>query len=199
MGYAVPVHVLTLAALLRRGGPEAGRYWKVEGRSRLAALRAAAALVFGVAVIPPLAAFAGAEGQTPSALAHFRGALVPADTDRDLARSVRALRDASGGRPTFILGADAGFWYLESRLINPTPFDIPTATSVGRAGVEWIEAAIVSGRVQQVCVDSLPPTVKDLVDLRTFVHDHLQKVSDVGPCTLYRAADTDALHPGASP
>ena len=191
MGYAVPVHVLTLAALLVRN--RSARLARAEGRGSIYWVpRAAVALVFVVAVVPPLTAVAGTDGRRPSTLPHFSGALVTADTDERLARSARLLAAASGGRPTFILGSDAGFWYLESGLRNPTPFDIPTAASVGRSGAEALQAAMSSGRLSQVCVSNLPRSANDLVELAAFVQQHWQNATDAGPCTLYRASNAEA-------
>jgi hypothetical protein len=145
-----------------------------------------AALLLGLAVGRPVAAALGTDGRRPSTLPHFRGPLVTEDTEHRLAEKARALADASGGKPVFVLSTDAGFWYLASGVKNPTPFDIPTMTSVGQSGVAWLLTQLSSRSLMQVCVGNGPPTPLELAEVERYVRGHLQEGPDLGPCTVYR-------------
>jgi hypothetical protein len=159
-------------------------------------LPVAAGVLLTVAVTGP--AIAAARGPLrPSTLAHFRGPLVSEDTERRLMEQARAVADASGGEPMFVLSTDAGFWYLVSGVRNPMPFDIPAVSSIGRWGVEAILARLSGPSPIAVCVDNRPPTPLELTEVETFVVDHMQRGPDVGPCTVYHVRTAVARAAGA--
>lgn len=196
MAYAVPVLLVMPLVMLRPA-------WLFETRRRpLVACWSAAAILFLLAVAKPLEAFAGKSALRSSTLPHFSGALITDTREARLAESAQQLADAAGGRPTLILSMSAGFWYLASGLRNPTPFDIPAATSVGRSGVAMLLADLASGRVSQVCVDRDQFGNLALAAVASYVPRRLQNAGEAGPCTLYRTpgaaarfeADDDAHH-----
>jgi hypothetical protein len=123
----------------------------------------------------------------PSSLTHFRGPLLGPDVETACRTTADRLRVEADGRPVFLLGMDAGFWYLVSGVRNPTPFDIPATTSVGSSGVPWLLERLIDGRIDQVCLDHRPPDRMTLTPVAAFVRDHFQPSLDIGPCTIYRA------------
>lgn len=197
MAYAVPVHALTLVSLLK--GRTALRVPVVSAVAWRRTMGAASVAVFVAASVPPLAALSGRDGRSPSTRPFLRGVLLSPDAERKIADAAGRLTSAGADGAVLVLGSDAGFWYLQSGLRNPTRFDMPVATAVGRAGAGSLEAAVASGHVPQVCVDSGPPTAKDLLDLRAYVIAHLTRVADIGPCTLFRVASVGTAAAGGRP
>ena len=185
MAYAVPFHVLTIASALGTAR-----------RDRVMAPKIAV-LAMPIAVVLVLAPAATllANGHRPSTLAHFRGPLSPPAQQAGIETIAARFRDAAGGRPIFILDAEAGFWYLTTGLTNPTPFDIPAATSIGTGGVTWLLSRLADGRIDQVCLDESPPGPLALETVATFVRGRFSPGPDVGPCRIYRApATAHTLH-----
>jgi hypothetical protein len=187
MGYAVPVHLLTLMTLARPLKEATSGVGPVRGLTRWLMPVAIAGLL-AAAVASPVAAFAD-QKHRPSRLPHFRWVLLPGEAEPRLAAEARRLTEASQGMPTFILSTEAGFWYLESDLQNPTSFDIPAMSSVGRYGVSSILHDVSTGRVQLVCLVNRPATGEELVEVESFVRTYWQRGPDAGPCSLFRQSD----------
>jgi hypothetical protein len=183
MAYAVPFHALAIASAL------AAR----RQRRSVAPWHAGLAVTIAVALVLVPAARVLANGYRPSTLDHFRGPLMLPARQAELAATASRLREAAGGRPVFILDTEAGFWYLTAGLANPTPFDIPAATSIGTAGVPWLLSRLADGRIDQVCLDESPPGPLALESVASFVRSRFTGGPDVGPCRLYRSPS--ASHP----
>ena len=189
MAYAVPVLLLTLVALFGRA-PLSGGLARSAGRSSWLA----AAALFGLAAVDPVMAIVGTDAMHSSRLPHFRGPMIAADTERRLAASTRAMIDAAEGPSMFVLGTDAGFWYLATGLRNPTPFDIPAKTSVGRTGTESLLGRLSSGRLTPVCVANQRELL-GLTEVEAFIQRQMRKGPDVGPCTVYRSRSQNGESP----
>jgi hypothetical protein len=103
--------------------------------------------------------------------------------------TVAGLQDAmrAGKRPLLITN-DAGGLYLATGLRNPTPFDLPASTALGRHGEEELIAALAAGRFPAVCVNEDWPGGVAPRRLIAFLRRHRQPGADLGSCVLYEAA-----------
>ena len=103
--------------------------------------------------------------------------------------TVARLQDAmrAGKRPLLITN-DAGGLYLATGLRNPTPFDLPASTALGRRGEEHLIAAIAAGRFPVVCLNEDWPGGAAPRRLIAFLRRHRQPGADLGSCVLYEAA-----------
>lgn len=153
-------------------------------------LRLAAALVLVVlapvvlarAAWPPLQL---ARGDTRlSGLPHARGVFVEPAVEDELARAAARLEREP--RPLFLATPEAGILYLTAELENPTPYDFPVATALGRHGEDELAADVERGRFAAVCVDFglEAPLVPDR--LAAAIERTLEPGEDLGPCRVYR-------------
>jgi hypothetical protein len=175
MTYAVSFHALVIASVwaARRGATTGPRLAPLP-----LAIAAALVLAPGVSAL--------ANGHQRSTIDHFRGPLLPPGRQADLLTTASRLREAAASRPVFILDAEAGFWYLATGLSNPTPFDIPAATSVGTGGVPWLLSRLADGRIDQVCLGESRSGPLALESVAAFVRERFAPGPDAGPCRLYR-------------
>jgi hypothetical protein len=181
LAYVMPVFLVTLAFAWGRLG--LGR----SGLGRLVHAGAAIALLSLLAfrIGGPLLELAAGTARL-SSLRHFQGVVMQKAAYRQLQARVDRLR-REGGKGTFILSWEAGFFYLASGLRNPTPFDYPLVTAFGRHGETQVVAAIRSRAISSVCVDHKifsrplrPP------QLTAFVENGMVRARDAGFCVLYR-------------
>ena len=187
MAYAVPVLLVTLISLQST----AMRAAPAIRRSLVRLSPIITILLFGMVLGPLVAAYAGGDTREVSMLPHFRGPWVTSETARYLAESAHSLAQASGKRPTLVLSTDAGFWYLTSGLNNPTPFDVPSVTSVGRPGVSSLLTQLSTGHLDQVCLDNRRRDLA-LLEVEAYIRTHFLPGPDVGPCTMYRMDYADS-------
>jgi hypothetical protein len=152
-------------------------------------LRVAAAVVL-VALAPVVVARAAwpplqlAQGDTGfSGLPNARGVLVEPAVEEEIEAAAARLRAATG--PVFLGTPEAGILYLTSGLENPTPYDFPVATALGRHGEAALAAAVEGGRFETVCVDFglEGPLVPDR--LAAAIDRTLEPGDDLGVCRLY--------------
>ncbi|MFN0169582.1 MAG: hypothetical protein ACKV22_24435 [Bryobacteraceae bacterium] len=97
--------------------------------------------------------------------------------------TVDALR-RSGASP-FLLTYDAGSLYLATGLRNPTPFDVPAGTAMGRHGEQQVIAAVEAGRVRSVCLNTRWPGDNSPRRLIAYVKNHLRRGEPMGSCVIY--------------
>ncbi|MBI1762630.1 MAG: glycosyltransferase family 39 protein [Acidobacteria bacterium] len=118
-------------------------------------------------------------------LPHYRYKLLRADELLLKQTQAERLRARAASEPVLLLSGAAGFYYLVTGLPNPTPFDYPLATALGRHGETDIIAALAQKRIRAVCLerrgDQLAPA-----RLEHYVIENLQREEDLGECTLYR-------------
>ncbi len=121
-----------------------------------------------------------------STLPHFRGVWLTKHEHTALHRYTAALQEASAAERPFLLTPYAAFTYLVTGLENPTPFDYPLITAFGRNGAADLMRAIEQGRIRSVCMarDSRFPFTPH--ELRQFVSAHMEAVTDLEFCTVYR-------------
>jgi hypothetical protein len=142
--------------------------------------------VLGIALIG-----SGALGRTLSpdyelsTLPHFRGVRLAKQEHVTLHRHAMALRATSDSQP-FLLTPFAAFFYLVTGLENPTPFDYPLVTAFGLHGQADVMAAIQKGNIRSVCVKRRRGYRLSPDKLEQFIVDHMESVSDLEFCTLYR-------------
>jgi hypothetical protein len=128
-------------------------------------------------------------GYVSSGLPHLAPArLTPSEEDSLFAASARLREAAAEGGPVFFLSPRAGFLYLVTDLPDPTPFDIPLATSMGRGGEEEVIEEIRAGRVRQVCLDPDTGGRLEPSRLAAYVRLRMRPAGDYSVCRLYRAA-----------
>jgi hypothetical protein len=184
MSYALPFELVALFSV--------SKGWSMSSLlpGRLAAV-AIGVVCLAISTVAPITALLD-PGRRSSQLPHSRGIWIAAELDHDLLEAAARLAAAGQGRPTLILGSDAGFWYLSSGLKNPTPFDMPAITAVGREGVPWLLDRLAKGGIRQVCVPNEPPARLALAEVEAWVRSRFERGLDVGPCTLYRAPGSPA-------
>ena len=182
LAYAVPVLVVALASLWRSRGEHAGS----RGLSGMAGWALPATVV--VLLVPGVAALA--HGATLSRIPHFRGALLAPDEQARLTASAAAIGAASQGRPLLVIDPRAGFVYLAAGLRNPTPFDFPAVTSVGRHGTSSLLSELTDGELPQVCVGHDREGLFYFGAVVSAVTDRFTPGDDLGLCRLYRARTT---------
>lgn len=189
--HLAPSALLTIPTLVAAlpGALAPGTAWL--GVARFVARLALAVGLLGFVVVPEAVPWL-ARGHVMSTLPGFRGPLVRAGEHERLSESARRLREFSGSAPTFVLGSRAGFLYVASGVTNPTPFDYPTAVSVGRFGEDRLVEAVATGRISQVCAEPLRGPEHELPRLRAAIEAHLTRGSDLGLCVAYRRADGSA-------
>lgn len=124
----------------------------------------------------------------PAALHPYRGMWMNRALAETFQAKVARLQDAmrAGKRPLLITN-DAGGLYLAAGLRNPTPFDLPASTALGRHGEDHLIAALAAGRFPVVCVNDDWPGGAAPSRLIAFVRRHRQPGTDLGSCVLYEA------------
>lgn len=144
---------------------------------------------FVLVLASPLVGMASGE-LTVSTLPRFRGPLIESSQVPAIRDSAAALRAASLAEGSiFVLSPDAGFIYLASGLKDPTPYDFPLASVLGREGDQRVIDAIRDGSIRLVCLheegmDAVGPLRPRL--LHSYVVESMQRGPDVGFCSLYR-------------
>lgn len=105
--------------------------------------------------------------------------------------SVRAnakeLAETTAGESVFILDNSGPVYYLVTGIKNPTPYDDPQAHAVGVNGQAEVIAAIEQGRISYVCMNPLGADILAPVRLEDYVQTRMERVRDLGFCTLYRS------------
>jgi hypothetical protein len=100
---------------------------------------------------------------------------------------VRTLRNAvdAGHRP-YLITMDAGFYYLATGLVNPTPFDYPAASAFGRQGEAQLIDALSRREIPEACIDpEYEGTFLAPRKLPPFVRREMRPLGDLGACILY--------------
>ncbi|HSJ99467.1 MAG TPA: hypothetical protein VLC53_20490 [Myxococcota bacterium] len=147
---------------------------------------AAIGLAIGLAALVAGAAAPIARGERVwSTLPHLRGALLDPQRHRQLHEQGRELAEAAGAE-AFLVSPRAGLLYLVSGVRNPTPYDWPGLTSMGRRGEVEVIDALARGALRTVCLDPRDWELR-APRLERAVREHLVPVAELGACTLYRA------------
>jgi hypothetical protein len=123
-----------------------------------------------------------------STIPRFGLALVRPGVQASALRAAEAFATRRQGR-TLLLSPKAGFYYLVTGVQNPTPYDVPLMSALGRRGEQEVIAAIARREIEYVCVDwggltSFGPQRPER--LERFVRRGLTKEGRLGFCTLYR-------------
>jgi hypothetical protein len=140
-----------------------------------------------VLLLLPIVQVGSGEWQV-STIPRFRFALVRPAVEASALRTSRAFAARQPG-PTLLLSPRAGFFYLVTGVQNPTPYDVPLMSALGRRGEEEVIAAIERGEVAYVCADWRGLTghgPQRPWRLESFVRRELRKEVNLGFCTLYR-------------
>jgi hypothetical protein len=151
------------------------------------------AAVLGLALLPAVAARAGFPASQIerdqvelSTVPVARGVLLPKGLDDQMKATGARLAVESEAGTLYLATPEAGFYYLVAGIENPTPYDYPLATALGRDGEDELIEAVTSGRLETVCMrlagyGSLVP--------RRFVRtvtSTMKRSETIGPCNLYR-------------
>ncbi len=128
--------------------------------------------------------------QELSAIPHFRGVLVDREVSRELLQQAAVVSRATGGQPTFLVGPNNGFFYLTAAVTNPTPFDYPYLSILGRQGERRLIVAVQRKTIRSVFlffggVDQQTP-----IRLLNVVKREMSPVRRTDFGTLYRLRET---------
>jgi hypothetical protein len=124
--------------------------------------------------------------QAWSTVQHFRGVMIERAVLEDLESEVANLRDHAADGELFMVGPNAGFYYLLSGLRNPTPFDYPFATTFGTAGEERTARAIREGAIKAACIDPSTPARFRPVAVETAIRQSMKPERAAGSCHAFR-------------
>ncbi|HEY5611547.1 MAG TPA: hypothetical protein VIL97_10085, partial [Thermoanaerobaculia bacterium] len=120
-----------------------------------------------------------------SRIPHCRGILIAESTDDELLRAAADVRRAVDGDEAFVQTMTAGFYYLAAGIRNPTPYDMPAATTFGPDGQKKLIAMIEEGRIEKVVAFNEPLGSQSPTELLRYVETTMSPVATTGRFTLY--------------
>jgi 4-amino-4-deoxy-L-arabinose transferase-like glycosyltransferase len=185
LGHALPLLAVGLAFVWSRTGMRAGR---PIGWALTLVLGAFFLARYGRSVGPALSGLSTGSWSL-STLPHFRGVAVPGVDETRLRDDGRRLAASADKGQLLILTTYPSVLYLVSGVRNPTPFDYPLVTAFGLSGSTRVLAALESGAIGSVCFAPAATESQRPQGLEQFVQTRMSRVSDLGPCTLYRRHD----------
>jgi len=122
----------------------------------------------------------------PTDVRHFRGAFIDEPRAADARRDTAVLeRQASRDPRTFVVSPCAGFHYLTTGLSNPTPFDFPYVTALGRGGERRLIDDLAAGRIRSIAVDEKRGPRLYPRGLIGFVEENLREVAREAGWVIY--------------
>jgi hypothetical protein len=126
-------------------------------------------------------------GRVHMGLPHAAGAWTSSAQRDDAEDVVQRMRDAIPDRRAFLVDNRASFYYLAAGLENPTRFDYPASTAIGRREADEIVRAVRAGTVTRVCLPDGPPDPADLrpLELEGRLRRILRPGPDLGLCRLW--------------
>jgi len=178
LGWMAGPFIVACAAALRRLNVPTGRV--VHGAVAVLAIWWAIFVLAG-----PIADWRS--GRVHVGLPHFAGAWTSsAQRDRALLTVQRLDHAIPGGRVFLVVGR-ASFFYLGAGLENPTRFDYPAATAIGRREADEIVRDVRAGTVTEACLQDGPPAAADLrpLELELRLRRILRPGPDLGLCRLW--------------
>lgn len=122
-----------------------------------------------------------------SDIPHFRAIRVRDVEQTRLWNEARWLSGLAAERPLFLIGPNAGFFYLAADLRNPAAFDFPYVSVFGRTGQQEVIAQIAAGEIQSVFIFSTPVDRQTPVALQDFVRSAMVPVREEPLGVLYRS------------
>jgi len=122
-------------------------------------------------------------------LPHFAGAWTSRDQRDRAAAAVRRLTEELPERRVFIAIGNASFYYLAAGLENPTRFDYPASTSIGKRESDEIVRGVTDGTVPAVCLPEPSASIDSRpLELERRLRQVLRPGPDVGLCRLWLRA-----------
>jgi 4-amino-4-deoxy-L-arabinose transferase-like glycosyltransferase len=166
------------------------------GRVLAVVLAAWLAIATGALVVRAVEPF-GQRTESVTGLPHVVGAVVADHTIHGV-RTVAARARQEHVTNLFIIRPDASYYYLTAQLTNPTPFDFPGISDLGRGDQDGVIRLLRRGTVQWVCVGDPPapgpgsptrPLRLEAYVRRAFVYTARLRI-----CDLYRFPVPPARH-----
>jgi Dolichyl-phosphate-mannose-protein mannosyltransferase len=162
------------------------------GRLNMPIGRAAQCAVAALAIVWSIFVLAGPvadwrSGRVHMGLPHFAGAWT-SSAQRDRAvETVQRLDRGIPSRRAFLVVGEASFYYLSAGIENPTRFDYPAATVIGRREADEIVRDVRAGTVTEACLADEPPAASDLrpLELEERLRRILRPGPDLGLCRLW--------------
>ena len=127
-----------------------------------------------------------APGHVTSDIPHFRGLRVPDAQHAALKNEMALLSGLAADRRLFLIGPNAGFFYLAADLRNPDAFDFPYVSVFGRAGQQDVIARIEAGEIRSVFIFSYPIDRQTPTVLQDFVRSSMVPVREEPSGIFYR-------------
>lgn len=113
---------------------------------------------------------------------HLRGTVVRGADLAAWREDAAVLREV--GAPLFVVSAESGLLHLLSGVPNPTPFDYPYATALGRHGDARTADRIRRGEIPSVCVERFLDVFEPIQIVRA-ARETLSFHRDLSACSLY--------------
>jgi hypothetical protein len=150
--------------------------------------RAVAALAIGWSIFVlagPVADWRS--GRVHVGLPHFAGAWTSQAQRNRAVETVQRLDRGIPSRRAFLVVGTASFYYLSAGIKNPTRFDYPAATVIGRREADEIVRDVHAGTVTEACLEDAPSAAPDLRPLA--LEERLRRIMrpgpDLGLCRLW--------------
>ena len=120
-------------------------------------------------------------------LPHFAAAWTSQQQRDRAATNVRRLGEELPDRRVFIVAGNASFYYLSAGLENPTRYDFPATTTIGRREADEILQGVGDGTVSAACLLEGPANADDMrpLELERRLRQVLSPGPDVGLCRLW--------------
>ncbi len=142
------------------------------------------------------------QGSCRSDLPHFRHMPIRCGEYENLVRTTEWIRQAAPNRRVFLLDVQCGFYSLAAELENPTPYDFPLTTMIGRTGHERLLSMIEKGEIGAVIIRPAHPAWGGLwpEELAEAVRTYMVEAADGGEAgTLYVSRSAaDEAGPGSA-
>lgn len=178
LAWVAPAILVALAAAVVRTAPAVSRPVRVVGVCLAAAWAA-------FALLGPVGDWRSGD-RVRVGLPHFAGAWTSREQRDRADRDLRHLDEALPERTVFIVLGKASFYYLAGGFRNPTRFDYPASTSIGKREADEILEGVADGTVRVACLADPTADVPLRADeLERRLREVLRPGPDVGLCRLW--------------
>jgi hypothetical protein len=144
-------------------------------------------LAMGCVIAVSLVPVSWARGDlTFSSLPSFAGVPI-AQASENTGRRVQ--RSVTPGEAVLFVTENAGFFTLVTRARNPTPYDVPASSNIGKSEIREVLRGVRAGTIQSACFGgarafSEEPSLRPLA-LEHALETVMRPTADIGACVLH--------------